>query len=165
MVRAGYMANPEHGTWQITTKGRQWLAEHPNESNIDLGGSDEERTPRRRREPGTKQASELPVSGPSLAMLERTRQIMGDEQFRPLWGTLYDQLVAAERARAISDISDAELAHNAQQHVRRIQKYLQGYSDERPQAEQLCDLGSFLLPAGAVSRGGCALCVGKWRRC
>jgi len=72
-------------------------------------------------------------------MLEQTRKAMGDEQFRPVWGAIYDQLMAAERAKAITEVHDSDLTKSARRQVRQIQDYLQGRNGDRPNSEQICD--------------------------
>lgn len=137
LIEAGYMDAPETGVWRITERGKRWLAENPNATHILARAA--RRGPRSQRAPKTMQtASSLPA-GLSLEMLEKTRQAMGEELFRPLWGTLYDQLLAAERARAVTEVTDAELGKAARRQVRQIHDYLQGRGADRPSSEQLCD--------------------------
>ena len=137
LVEAGYMDAPETGVWRITERGRRWLVENPN--GVDVLSRAARRGPRVQRTPKTsKIAAPLPA-GLSLEMLEKTRQAMGDELFRPLWGALYDQLLAAERTRAVTEVSDAELGKAARRQVRQIHDYLQGRGAAHPTGEQLCD--------------------------
>jgi hypothetical protein len=53
---------------------------------------------------------------------------MPPDQFRAIWGELYDRLLAEERARAQTDISDTELARRARRVLREIHAFLKGES-------------------------------------
>ena len=75
----------------------------------------------------------------TLDMLEQTRQYMPDAEFRRAWGDLYDQLLAAERAKATTHLDDRALLNGAKQQAQRIQDFLQGRSQSRPGSEELCD--------------------------
>jgi len=135
----GLLDMPYRGVWKITSEGRAWLDQHPDSWHLD-GRSHSPRQPR--SSPVTKSrvpAETFTPPGLSLDMLEQTRKAMGDEKFRPVWGAIYDQLLAVERAKAITEISDAELTRIARRQVRQVQDYLRGRSGERPTGEQICD--------------------------
>jgi hypothetical protein len=72
-------------------------------------------------------------------MLEQTRRAMPPDQFRQVWGTIYDQLLAEERSKAITPITDKELLAAVRQPVRRIQDFLQGRGSDTPKSEEVCD--------------------------
>jgi hypothetical protein len=139
LIDGGYLDAPFRGIWRITDKGRRWLAENPDATHvgrIQHGGSDSSTPSATRR---SKHEDRTVPVGLSLDMLEKTREAMGDEHFRPVWGALYDQLVAAERAKAITNVSDNDLMRAARRQVRQIQDYLQGRDGNRPNGEQICD--------------------------
>ncbi len=137
----GYLEMPRRGIWQISDAGRAWLEQHPDAHHLDVtGGRRGPRSPRSSRPPSA--SASTPVQKPSgitLEMLEQTKQMMGEEPFRQLWGSLYDQLLAAERARAITPVSDRDLLQAARQQVRQIQDFLQGRNGNRPSSEVICD--------------------------
>jgi len=99
----GLLDAPGYGIWRITDAGRQWLKDNPNARRIKAQGR---RGPRRSRRRSSKVAL---APGISLEMLEQTRKLMPADQFRQLWGTLYDQLLAEERAKAVTEITQTEL--------------------------------------------------------
>jgi hypothetical protein len=86
-------------------------------------------------------------------MLEQTRKAMPQESFRQVWGTLYDQLLAKERAKAITQISDKELLVAVRQPVRRIQDFLQGRGNDTPKSEDMCDWIQFCYTLGLYREG------------
>ena len=91
--------------------------------------------------PVTTVSSIWPVvpSGITLEMLEQTRQMMPPDQFRQIWGGIYDQVLAEERRKAITPVNDRFLAEKARVIVQRVQDYLQGRSTESPKSETVCD--------------------------
>lgn len=91
-----------------------------------------------RRERPTRSAP-VQSAGVSLEMLDATRQSMSADQFRQIWGTLYDQLLAEERAKAITSLNDKELASRARKPLREIQYFLQGRGNYTPQSDEICD--------------------------
>jgi hypothetical protein len=86
-------------------------------------------------------------------MLEQTRKAMPQESFRQVWGTLYDQLLAKERAKAITQISDKELLVAVRQPVRRIQDFLQGRGNDTPKSEDMCDWIQLCYTLGLYREG------------
>lgn len=72
-------------------------------------------------------------------MLESTRLAMDPKLFHQVWGTFYDQLLAAKRASSISDVIDSDLTKAARAQVRQVQDYLLGRNGNRPTSEQICD--------------------------
>jgi hypothetical protein len=139
LIDGGYLNAPSRGIWQITDRGRSWLTENPNATHIGRIPRSTSGSPTKNATRKSKPDDRLVPAGLSLEMLEKTRKAMGDEHFRPLWGALYDQLVAAERAKAITEVSDIDLLRAARRQVRQIQEYLQGRNGERPTSEQICD--------------------------
>lgn len=75
----------------------------------------------------------------SLEMLERTRQAMPADEFRQVWGSLYEQLLAEARARAITPLDDKDLAKRARSVLRRIHAFLLHDTEETPTSEDICD--------------------------
>ena len=118
--------------WQITQAGRDWLAANPDELNV-LGRSG-------RRSAGEERPPATAVpQGITLEMLERTRQVMSPDQFRQIWGGIYEQVLAEERRKAITPVNDRFLAERARAIIQRIQDFLQGRSSESPKSETVCD--------------------------
>ncbi len=105
----------------------------------------------------------MPVSvgtlgGITLDKLERIRQVMAADEFRRDWGDIYDQLLAAERAKAITPINDRYLLERIRPVIQRIQDFLQGRGNESPKSETVCDW-IFLCYTAELHREGAAL----WR--
>jgi hypothetical protein len=106
LARGGFMDSPESGVWRITREGRDWL-----EHNLDATGVPPEFKNWRS---GSHSERSHPAS-PSVAvssgamtpeMLQQTRQVMPAEQFRRVWGTIYDQLSGDRREATISPSTD-----------------------------------------------------------
>jgi hypothetical protein len=72
-------------------------------------------------------------------MLEQTRKVMPADQFRAVWGALYDQLLAEERAKAITAVSQTELGRRTRQRLDEIHAFLQGENASTPSSETVCD--------------------------
>jgi len=138
LIEAGYLDAPDRGVWGITEMGRRWVADHPHDSHIKLTRRQSDTPPNRKTRAKKKTDVVLPA-GLSLDMLEKTRQAMGDEQFRPVWGELYDHLIAAKRAAMISDIDETKLTKLLRRQIREIHNYLLGRDANRPTSEQICD--------------------------
>lgn len=142
LVEAGLMGSGGHGIWTITEAGLKWLEENPNGTHLSLP-RDTDHNVRATRRPsrsaataGRKKGEDR--SGVTRQMLEQTRQAMPTEQFRQLWGTLYDQLLAEERGRATTSITHAELGKRAKRELDRIHSYLQGRETEQPDTRRIC---------------------------
>lgn len=135
----GYLEMPRKGIWRISDEGRNWLAANPNAWHLDNRAHRPHRQHKSGIEMTRSPAGAPPLAGLSFEMLEQTRKAMGDEQFRPVWGAIYDQLMAAERAKAITEVHDSDLTKSARRQVRQIQDYLQGRNGDRPNSEQICD--------------------------
>ncbi len=103
------------------------------------GSQEPIRSVRQRRTRTTSAPSSSQPDSISLEMLELTRQSMPVDQFRQIWGALYNQLLVEERAKAITPLNDKELASRARKLVRRIQDFLQGRGNQTPQSEEICD--------------------------
>ena len=100
---------PKHGVWRITQAGRDWLVANPGASHVmkpKTGRSGRSETPER-------SATTVVPQGITLEMLEQTRQIMPPDQFRQIWGGIYDQVLAEERRKAITPVNDRFLAEKA----------------------------------------------------
>ena len=135
----GFLDTSHRGIWKLSDAGRRWLEENPEALLLEQANKSR-RGPRAANPARTSHAEPTqPPPGVSLEMLEQTKQVMGEDVFRQVWGALYDQLVAAERAKAITSVSDRDLLQAARQQVRQIQDYLQGHNGNRPSSEQLCD--------------------------
>lgn len=131
----GFMEASVPGSWRITQAGRDWLAANPGETNVLKRG-------RGRSERGElldRPAAAAVPQGITLEMLEQTRQIMPADQFRQIWGGIYEQVMAEERRKAITPASDRFLAEKARPVVKRVQDFLQGRSNESPKSELVCD--------------------------
>jgi hypothetical protein len=120
LVKQGFMDSPAHGIWRITEAGRRWLEEHPDATRLE---------PTKRGAPARRERPRPSVPlGVTLEQLRATRALMPPDQFRAIWGALYDRLLAEERARAQTDISDTELARRARRVLREIHAFLKGES-------------------------------------
>jgi len=131
----GFLDPSQYGIWKIAEEGRRWLKENPQATRITgkrRSGS------RPSRGMASSKAPSVP-SGITLEMLEQTRKLMPADQFRPLWGVLYDQLVAEERAKAITTITQTELGRRARQRIDEVHAFLQGKNSVAPSGEMLCD--------------------------
>jgi hypothetical protein len=71
--------------------------------------------------------------------LEQTRKVMSADQFRSVWGTSYDQLLAEERAKAITTVSQGELGRRTRERLDEIHAFLQGKNAGMPSSETVCD--------------------------
>jgi len=142
LVRAGLMGSGGRGIWTITEAGHQWLEDNPNATDLGLPRDTEDNVQGTRGSRSSAAAAGRRKgetrTGVSLEMLEQTRRAMPTEQFRQLWGTLYDQLSAEERARATTSITQAELGSRAMRELERIHSYLRGRHTEQPDARRIC---------------------------
>ena len=84
------------------------------------------------------------------------------DEFRQDWGDIYDQLLAAERARAVTPLNDRYLLERIRPLFQRIQDFLQGRGNESPKSEVICDW-IFICYTLEMFREGAALwrCVNK----
>lgn len=99
-----------------------------------------------------------PPAGITLEMLEQTRQVMPADQFRQIWGEVYDQVLAEERRKAITPVNDRYLLDRVRLVVQRIQDFLQGHGNDSPKSEVVCDWVYFCYTL-ELHREGAAL----WR--
>jgi hypothetical protein len=93
-----------------------------------------------------KSRSAVPA-GPTLDRLEATKAAMPLDQFRKIWGELYDQLLAEERARTQTDVSDQELARRARQALQEVHAFLKGEGGAIS-SEKACDWMQFCYALG-----------------
>lgn len=114
--------------------------------------------PQPRRTSAHTPAPVTPPAGITLDKLERIRQVMSVDEFRQDWGEVYDQLLAAERAKAITPVNDRYLLDRVQPVVQRIQDFLQGHGNDSPKSEVICDW-IYLCYTLELHREGAAL----WR--
>ena len=77
---------------------------------------------------------------------------MSADEFRHDWGDIYDQLLAAERAKAITPLNDRYLLERIRPLVQRIQDFLQGRGNESSEVRGYLRLDLYLLHPGDVSR-------------
>ena len=126
---------PGRGIWRITEAGRRWVEENPHVMRIK--GVPKLSPQKSRRKSSPRKAASVP--GITLEMLEQTRKAMPTDQFRQLWGALYDQLLTEERAKAITAITQTELGRRAHQRLDEIHVFLCGKAASLPPAEVLCD--------------------------
>jgi hypothetical protein len=142
LVQAGLMGSGGRGIWTITDAGRQWLEDNPHATQLNLhrDTDDISPAPRRRASSGapTGRRKRVDRIGVSLEMLEQTRKAMPTEEFRQLWGPFYDQLLAEERARATTSITQTELGRRAMKELDRVHSYLRGRHAEKPDARRIC---------------------------
>ena len=118
LAQRGLMDAPAYGVWHITEAGRQWLQDHPEATRLEP----QQRT-RRTRSRRSRMAA---PPGVTLEQLKATKAAMPPDQFRQIWGELYDQLLAQERARAKTTISNRELGVRARAVLREVHDVLDG---------------------------------------
>lgn len=155
----GLIDAPKRSVWRITQVGRDWLREHPDATHVSS-------PPQRRRRASAVAEPRTPTSlgttpvppGITLDKLERIRQVMATDEFRRDWGDIYDQLFAAERAKAITPANDRYLLDRIRPLVQRIQDFLQGRGNDSPKSEVVCDW-IFICYTLELFREGAAL----WR--
>lgn len=95
--KCGFLAKSESGVWKVNDEGRRWLEQNPDATR--LNGSHCPSSSRTRSKPTASAAQ--PVPGITLKMLEQTRTVLPADQFRQVWGELYDRLLAEHRARVV----------------------------------------------------------------
>lgn len=149
----GFVDSPEAGVWRITQSGREWLAQNPQATQIKATTRRQKSSRRPRSQASSVAVSDAPPSGITYEMLEQTRKAMSQESFRQVWGALYDQLLAKERAKAITQVSDKQLLQAVRQPVRRIQDFLQGRGNDTPKSEDVCDWIQFCYTLGLYREG------------
>lgn len=130
----GFLDNPERGFWRITDEGRHWLKENPDATRIKRTGKQKSQTSPRKA--STKAPS---TPGITLEMLEQTRKLMPADQFRQVWGVLYDQLLAEKRTRTITEITQMELGRRTRRWLDDVHTFLNGRSASPLSSEVLCD--------------------------
>jgi len=125
LVKAGLMGSGGRGIWTITPAGQQWLAEHPDGGEEELKAL--VRLVKKRVEARSLKQAAAPV-GVTLEQLKATKAAIPPDQFRQIWGGLYDQLLAQERARSKTTISDRQLGTRARAVLREVHDFLDGDS-------------------------------------
>jgi hypothetical protein len=148
LVHGGLMDSPATGIWRICPAGRDWLARNPDATAIPV----ELRPQKSTRASGTRRGMQqlaVRTSGAiTLEMLEQTRQVMPGDQFRQVWGALFDQLLVKARAESITAFTDRSLLAAVRQPVQRIQDFLQGRGTDSPKSEEVCDWIQFSYTLG-----------------
>lgn len=144
----GFLDPSLKGMWRITDAGRRWVEQNPGKERIPGSASTLVRarrptpTPRSSPRAGTsavRSSGKPPAPGITLEMLEQTRKTMRPEEFQQVWGALYDQLRAHDRAKAVSEVTHTELGRRARRHLDVIHGLLQGQNVGSPSAEAVCD--------------------------
>jgi hypothetical protein len=130
----GLLDMPRRGIWRITTAGRRWVDDNPDSTR--LTGLPKRSPSRPRRKPSQKRTM---VPGVTLEMLENTRKVMPVDEFHQVWGELYDQLLAEQRAKSITQITQRELGRRARLRLDEIHQFLQGKSAGLPSSAVLCE--------------------------
>jgi len=118
LIDRGLMDSLARGVWHITEAGRQWIQEHPEATRLEPG--------RRPRRPPSRRSRTTAPPGVTLEQLRATKAAMPPDQFRHFWGELYDQLLAEERARSKTSISNRELGTRARAVLREVHDFLDG---------------------------------------
>jgi hypothetical protein len=148
LVYGGLMDSPATGIWRISPAGRDWVARNPLATVIPV----DLRPRKSNRASGTGrpiQESLVRTSGAiTVDMLEQTRRVMPAEQFRQVWGALYDRQLAEARAESVTAFTDKSLLAAVRQPVRRIQDFLQGRGTDSPKSEEVCDWIQFSYTLG-----------------
>lgn len=132
----GFLDGSKRGIWQVTEAGRRWAAENLDEDRLPpqpQQGKSISQVPKRRSK-----VTQTPP-GITLEMLEQTRQSMPIEQFRQVWGAIYDQLQAEERAKSITEINQSELGRRAKRRLDEIHAFLNGRTNTPPRSDIICD--------------------------
>ena len=159
LKKRGLLDMPQFGFWRISQAGQDWLSQNPDathlgdppQTSMPAAPAKEPRTP-------TPRAAVAVPAGITLDKLERIRKVMSADEFRHDWGEIYEQLLAAERARAITPLNDRYLLERIRPLVQRIQDFLQGRGNESPKSEVICDW-IFICYTLEMFREGAAL----WR--
>jgi hypothetical protein len=134
LAQAGLLDSPRRGVWRITQAGLDWVQQNPTATRIATKASQR----RRGRSRSSRKAKEA-APGITLEMLEQTRRVMPADQFRQVWGPLYDQLLADERAKAITAITKTELGRRTRYWLDDVHAFLSGENASPPSSEALCD--------------------------
>ena len=135
LVQRGLMDAPARGVWRITEAGRQWIQEHPEATRLEP-----ERRPRQTRRRRTRAAA---PPGITLEQLKATKAAMPPDQFRQIWGELYDRLLAEERAQSKTTISNRELGARAGDVLREVHDFLDGNAAAASSSEKAYDWMQF----------------------
>jgi hypothetical protein len=158
LVNAGLMGSGGRGIWTITSQGQQWLAEHPDGGGDELkalikpvkknkatGTAATRPAPRQRARSRTRRTKA--EAGLSLDDLKHIKQHMPAEEFQARFGKRWQALLAEERARTQTDISDRELARRARQVLQQVHTFLKGEGGAIS-SEKACDWMQFCYALG-----------------
>mgnify|MGYP000557270040 CR=1 FL=1 len=135
----GFLAPSPRGIWCLGEAGVQWAEQHPDADRLpQIRETDRER---RYRAPTATATLTTGHRGfeISLEMLERTRAEMPEDLFKEIWGRIHEQVLAQERAKAVTHLSAREAGNRAIAVLNQVHAFLEGVSDQRPTAETLCD--------------------------
>lgn len=141
LKKAGFLDGSERGIWRITEEGRNWIKENPHAERLaSARNSSGARRGRKRRITTDRVSPPNSVSpGITFEMLEQTKSLIPPDQFRQIWGTTYDQLLAEERAKAITEVKQAELGQRACRKLDEIHAFLRGQHNAPPRSDVICD--------------------------
>jgi hypothetical protein len=133
LKRHGFLDSSFQGIWHITDAGRQWLTEHPTATHFEsMPEGSMSRSHARPAKPGV-------LPGITPEMLDQTRKLMPPDHFHRVWGVLYDQLVAEERAKGVTEITQTELGRRTRRWLDDVHAFLTGENANSPSSETLCD--------------------------
>lgn len=149
----GFLDGSVRGVWRITEDGRHWLRENPNAARIEgVPKRKAESPPRSRRTRRGRSSRASPVQGVTIEMLAQTRKLMPPDQFREVWGRLNDQLMAEERGKAVTEITQTELGRRTQRWLDEVHTFLSGKNATPPILGSALRLDPLLLYPGTLSR-------------
>jgi restriction endonuclease Mrr len=141
LKQRGFLDGSKRGIWRITEDGRRWVEDHPNATRIPGTPPREKHSGSRTRSSdssSSRRATTQASHDISLETIRQIRQLLPEEQFRQTLGSLYDQLVAEERAKAITKITQTELGRRARAYLDQIHAFLRGENPLRPKSEVIC---------------------------
>ena len=130
----GFLDASRYGIWAITEDGRRWLEDNPTAVRIDGRPRSRTRNSHKKTPPQVPQ-----IPGVTLTMLEQTRKLMPTDQFSQVWGEIYDRLLAEERAKSTTTITQTELGRHARGWLDQVNAFLTGKSANIPSSEVVCD--------------------------
>ena len=118
LIDCGFVDAPARGVWRITEAGSQWLQDHSEATRLDPEQRARQARSRRRRS--------VALVGVTLEQLKATKAAMPADQFHPIWGELYDRLLAQERAHSKTSVSNRELGTRARAVLNEVHDSLGG---------------------------------------
>jgi hypothetical protein len=134
LKESGFLDMPRRGIWRVTEAGQKWAEENPKAVRLSRVRTHSSGKLHQKRSPKV-----APAAGLTLEMLEQTRQVMPADQFRQVWGALYDQLLAEERTKAVTQITQTELGRRTRRWLDDVHAFLSGKNATQPSSEVICD--------------------------